>query len=68
TMRSRLKANGIYKGLPVVYSIEPADKQAVIKVDDERNKCTTVGTVSYIPALFGCYLAAYCIKQLTQHT
>ena len=68
TMRSRLKANGIYKGLPVVYSIEPANKQAVIKVDDERNKCTTVGTISYIPALFGCYLAAYCIKQLTQHT
>lgn len=66
TVRSRLKANGIYKGLPVVYSTEPANKEAVIKVDDERNKCTTVGTISYLPALFGCYLAAYCIKKLTQ--
>jgi tRNA A37 threonylcarbamoyladenosine dehydratase len=66
TVRSRLKANGIYKGLPVVYSIEPANKEAVIKVDDERNKCTTVGTISYLPALFGCYLASYCIKKLIE--
>lgn len=65
TVRTRLKANGIYKGLPVVYSIEPANKDAVIKVDDERNKCTTVGTISYLPALFGCYLASYCIRQLS---
>lgn len=64
TVRTRLKACGIYKGLPVVYSIEPANKEAVIKVDDERNKCTTVGTISYLPALFGCYLAAYCIQKL----
>ncbi|MED9995523.1 MAG: tRNA threonylcarbamoyladenosine dehydratase [Paludibacteraceae bacterium] len=66
TVRSRLKACGIYKGLPVVYSIEPANKEAVIKVDDERNKCTTVGTISYLPALFGCYLASYCIKKLIE--
>lgn len=66
TVRSRLKANGIYKGLPVVYSIEPANKEAVIKVDDERNKYTTVGTISYLPALFGCYLASYCIKKLIE--
>jgi tRNA A37 threonylcarbamoyladenosine dehydratase len=66
TVRSRLKANGIYKGLPVVYSIEPANKEAVIKVDNERNKCTTVGTISYLPALFGCYLASYCIKKLIE--
>lgn len=66
TVRSRLKANGIYKGLPVVYSIEPANKEAVIKVDDERNKCTTVGTISYLPALFGCYLASYCIQKLIE--
>lgn len=64
TVRSRLKTNGIYKGLPVVYSVEPANKNAVIKVDDERNKCTTVGTISYLPALFGCYLASYCIQKL----
>lgn len=64
TVRSRLKANGIYKGLPVVYSTEPANKDAVLKVDDERNKCTTVGTISYLPALFGCYLASYCIQKL----
>lgn len=64
TVRTRLKTHGIYKGLPVVYSVEPANKQAVIKVDDERNKCTTVGTISYLPALFGCYLASYCIKNL----
>jgi hypothetical protein len=23
-----------------------------------------VGTISYLPALFGCYLASYCIQKL----
>ena len=34
-------------------------------VDDERNKCSTLGTISYLPAVFGCHLAAYTLKQLT---
>lgn len=50
--------------LPVVFSSEPADMNAVKKVTGERNKLTTVGTVSYMPAVFGCYLAEYVIRHL----
>ena len=32
--------------------------------DDEQNKKSTCGTVSYMPAVFGCYLAEYVIKRL----
>lgn len=64
TVRERLKKLGITKGLPTVFSTEPVKKESIIKVSDERNKCSTLGTISYSPALFGCYLAAYVIENL----
>ena len=64
TVRERLKKQGITKGLPTVFSTEPVKKESIITVTDERNKCSTLGTVSYFPALFGCYLAAYVINNL----
>ena len=64
TVRERLKKQGITKGLPTVFSTEPVRKESIITVTDERNKCSTLGTVSYFPALFGCYLAAYVINNL----
>ena len=59
---------GVGKGLlrtPVVFSSEQADKNAVIRVEGEQNKKSTTGTISYMPAVFGCYLAEYAIKVLT---
>ena len=50
---------------PVVFSSEQADPDAIITVEDERNKKSTTGTVSYMPAVFGCYLANYVIRHLT---
>ena len=50
--------------LPVVFSTEQADRAAVMTVEGERNKKTTAGTVSYMPATFGCFLAAYAIRKL----
>lgn len=64
TVRERLKKQGITIGLPTVFSTEPVRKESIITVTDERNKCSTLGTVSYFPALFGCYLAAYVINNL----
>ena len=49
---------------PVVFSSEQADPKAIITVEGERNKKSTTGTVSYMPAVFGCYLADYVIRQL----
>ncbi len=63
-VRKRLRGLGIQKGLPVVFSTEMANPQAVIEVTDETCKRTTTGTVSYMPAMFGCYLASYVIRQL----
>ncbi len=50
--------------LPVVFSTEQANRAAVITVEGERNKKTTAGTVSYMPATFGCFLAAYVLRKL----
>ena len=65
-VRNGLKRMGMKRNLPVVFSTEQACPEAIIRVDDERNKKSTTGTVSYMPATFGCYLAAYVIKEITQ--
>ncbi|MDL2290160.1 tRNA threonylcarbamoyladenosine dehydratase [Paludibacteraceae bacterium OttesenSCG-928-F17] len=64
TVRQRLSKLGIKKGLPVVFSTEVVDKSRVILVDDEKYKRSTTGTISYIPAMFGCFLASYVIREL----
>ena len=63
-VRKRLQKMGIRRKLPVVFSTEQADPKAVLLTDDELNKKSTCGTVSYMPAVFGCYLAEYVIKRL----
>lgn len=63
-VRKRLQKMGIRHKLPVVFSTEQADPKAVLLTDDERNKKSTCGTVSYMPAVFGCYLAEYVIGRL----
>ena len=63
-VRTRLKKEGIRRALPVVFSTEQADRNAVITVEGEQNKKSTAGTVSYMPAVFGCYLAEYVIRKL----
>lgn len=63
-VRKRLQKMGMKRKLPVVFSTEQADPNAVVLVDDEQNKKSTAGTVSYMPAVFGCYLAEYVIRKL----
>lgn len=63
-VRKRLQKMGMKRKLPVVFSTEQADAGAVLLTDDERNKKSTCGTVSYMPAVFGCYLAEYVIRRL----
>lgn len=64
-VRKRLhKIMGVRHKLPVVYSTELPDPKAIILVDNEQNKKSTCGTVSYMPAVFGCFLAEYVIKQI----
>lgn len=63
-VRKRLQKMGVKRKVPVVFSTEQADSNAVLLTDDEMNKKSTCGTVSYMPTVFGCYLAEYVIKRL----
>ena len=63
-VRTRLKKEGLRRALPVVFSTEQADRNAIITVEGEQNKKSTAGTISYMPAVFGCYLAEYVIRRI----
>ncbi len=64
-VRTRLKAMGLQgRPVPVVFSTQQARTEAVVRVEGERNKKSTTGTVSYLPAVFGCYLAQYVLDRL----
>jgi tRNA A37 threonylcarbamoyladenosine dehydratase len=63
-VRKRLQKLGVKRRLPVVFCTEQADPKAVIFTEDEQNKRSTCGTVSYMPATFGCFMAEYVIKHL----
>jgi len=65
-VRKRLHKFGIRKGIPVVYSSEEVPKEFIIKTEGERNKKTTVGTISYMPPIFGCFVASKVIRDLIE--
>ena len=62
-VRKRLHRMGVEKGIRVVFSSEPVPPHA-IEQDPSTNHLTTVGTISYMPPLFGCHIAAEVIKIL----
>lgn len=65
-LRKRLHRLGIFKGFTVVFSNEKIDKDAIKLIDNEPNKKSTVGTISYIPPMFGCFAASVVIRELIQ--
>ena len=65
-VRKRLSKHQIKKGFTVVFSPETVDKNHVIEVDDELHKKTTVGTISYMPGIFGMFAASHVIRKLTE--
>lgn len=62
-VRKRLRHMGIKKGFKVVFSEELPDKESIVPCED-RNKKSQVGTISYIPAVFGCICAQAAIGHL----
>lgn len=64
-LRKRLGKMGIKRGFQVVFSSELTRPEAVILVENEQNKKSTVGTISYMPPLFGCFCASVVIRALT---
>lgn len=63
-IRKRLRRLGITTGVKAVFSSEPVNKSSIVHSEEERNKKSTVGTISYMPPLFGCFCASTVIRDL----
>ncbi len=63
-MRKRLHGLGVYTGVKVVFSPEKVNPDAIVVTEGEQNKRSTVGTISYMPPVFGCHLASIVIRDL----
>jgi tRNA A37 threonylcarbamoyladenosine dehydratase len=63
-LRKKLRKMGVERGFQVVFSTEQVPREMIIPVEGERNKKSTVGTSSFIPAIFGCTLASIVIRDL----
>jgi len=64
SIRKQLHKLGIKEGVKVVFSPEHVSKSSVQLVEGERNKKSTVGTISYMPPVFGCIIASVVIRDL----
>lgn len=62
-LRKRLHKVGIRSGFPVVFSPEPVREGSMI-LCEEQNKKSNVGTISYMPAVFGCACASVAVRTL----
>lgn len=64
-LRKRLHRMGIRQGVKVVFSPENVSKSAVRTLEEGvDNHRSTVGTISYMPAVFGCFCASVVIRDL----
>ena len=64
-LRKKLRKIGITKGFPVVFSEELPERDAIVPTEGERNKKSQVGTISYLPAVFGCVCAQAAVRHIT---
>jgi len=62
-LRKRLSKLGIKKGITVVFSPEKISEEAV-RIEEGQNKKSTVGTISYMPPIFGCFISSVVIQEL----
>lgn len=62
-LRKRLHKIGIRNGFKAVFSAEPPREGAMVECE-ERNKKSMVGTISYLPAMFGIGCASVVIRDI----
>ena len=67
-LRKKLRKIGISKGFKVVFSEELPDEKAIVPVENLQNKKSQVGTISYLPAVFGCVCAQVAILEIINQT
>jgi len=64
-VRKRLRKAGVASGVTVVFSDEAA-RPASLALTEQQYKRSYFGTSSYIPALFGLYIASHVIRQVVE--
>lgn len=62
-LRKRLHKLGIRSGFDAVFSTEIVREGSMI-LCEEQNKKSNVGTISYMPAVFGCFAASVVVRGL----
>ena len=63
-LRKKLHKLDIFSGFKVVFSPEDVNEGSMVIVENEKNKKSRVGTISYMPAIFGCFMASVVIRDL----
>lgn len=63
-IRKRLRRLGVEAGFTAIYSTEAVAKSTIINSKTDEGKRSTVGTISYMPAIFGCYCASVVLRDL----
>ena len=61
-IRKRLRKMGITQGFKAVFSTEEPLQDVEREDTTSEFKRTTIGTISYMPAIFGCWCAAVCVR------
>ncbi|HBS85229.1 MAG: tRNA threonylcarbamoyladenosine dehydratase [Bacteroidetes bacterium GWF2_38_335] len=62
-LRKRLHKLGVYNGVKVIFSSEKIKEGSMI-ISEGENKKSTVGTISYMPPVFGCFCASVVVRDL----
>ncbi len=65
-IRKKLHKLGVWEGITAVYSSEVVARRSVKAESGELSKRSTIGTISYMPALFGMYCASVVIRSLIE--
>lgn len=63
-VRKYLRALGVKEGVTVVFSPEEVDQSRIIESEKAYPKKSLIGTISYMPAVFGCVVASVVIREL----
>lgn len=65
-IRKRIKEKSIKRKLKVVFSPELIDKSKVKTVEGVMHKASTIGTISYMPAVFGLTCASVALRGILE--
>ena len=65
-VRKHLHSHGIETGVTVVFSPEDSDQEKVIVTEKALPKKSIIGTISYMPSIFGCMVASVVIRELAE--